>query len=276
MLIDGSHNVIVRNLFFRLPVRGPNCANPQTPTDTKGCGLPLYIRGGARDVWIDHNDFDRCGEKCITVWNGRDRDAAGRALAPDLITISDNRLTNSYFGIAIGSGALLAPNELPQRMRITIYGNVFSNIFRRTPRAAANSEVHEFNNLIRHWGRPGAACNGTGYGFGASASGGAQIFLENNVFEPWPGAQSCKLAGETDEYDPVEGYHRGTGEIRGSGNLLLSGAQIEQTQAQQVFNPADRGRPDTYYPYQLRPVAGLAEQLEREAGVEGYPRAPLD
>jgi pectate lyase len=269
--IADSSNIVVRNLFFRIDSSsaGPRCANPNTPTDTKRCGVPLNIKGSARKIWVDHNDFDRCGEKCISVWTETlSRDASGRAPAPDLLTISDNRFTNSYFGVAIGSSALLSERELPQNERVTMYGNVFANVFRRSPAHAASfSKVHAFNNLVVHWGRPNQPCRGTGWGFAASSVGEAQLLLENNVFVPWQGPERCKAAADADEYAPKEGHHRGMGYVRGSGNLLMYGAQVEQSAPERVFDPS--------YPYQLRAVAGLADQLTRTAGVQGYPRAPL-
>jgi pectate lyase len=264
MLIENSGNIVVRNLFFRIPNRGPGCANPQTPKDTIRCGIPLYLRGDVRNVWIDHNDFDRCGEKCITIWTGRALPGMGRAAAPDQVTISNNRFTNSYFGIQIGSAAGLSPEQLPGPERVTLYGNVFSNIFRRTPQAASYAQVHAFNNLIVHWGHPGRACQGTDYGFAASSLGGAQLLLENNVFEPWPGPVGCKVGGLTEQYSPLQGYQRGTGYLRGRGNL---GGEVKEVSPDRVFRPP--------YPYSLRPVAGLAGQLEREAGVEGFSRPSL-
>jgi pectate lyase len=264
VMIENSGNVIVRNLFFRVPNRGPSCSNPQTPKDTIHCGIPLYLRGATRNVWIDHNDFDRCGEKCITIWTGRMLPGMGRAEAPDLVTISNNRFTNSYFGIQIGSAAQLGPGQLPGAERVTLYGNVFSNVFRRTPQAASFAQVHAFNNLIVHWGHPGRACQGTDYGFAASSLGGAQLLLENNVFVPWSGPVGCKVAGLTEQYSPLQGYQRGSGYLRGRGN---TGGEVKEQSPAQVFRPP--------YPYTLRPVAGLAEQIRREAGVEGYPRPPL-
>ena len=98
LLIADRSNIVVRNLFFRIDSSsvGARCASPDTPTETKSCGVPLNIKGSARNIWVDHNDFDRCGEKCISVWTeSRSRDASGRSPAPDLLTISNNRFTNS-------------------------------------------------------------------------------------------------------------------------------------------------------------------------------------
>jgi pectate lyase len=271
LLIADRSNIVVRNLFFRIDSSsvGVRCAIPNTPTETKGCGVPLYVKGSARNIWVDHNDFDRCGEKCISVWTETlTRDASGRAPAPDLLTISNNRFTNSYFGVLVGSSELLAKSELPRSERVTMYGNVFANVFRRSPASAASfSKLHAFNNLVTHWGRRGQACRGTDRGFAASSVGEAELLLENNIFEPWPGAETCKLAADSAKFAPKRGYDRGLGRVRASGNLLMFGAQLEQSAPAQVFKPA--------YAYPLRPVAGLADTLTRTAGVEGYPHAAL-
>jgi pectate lyase len=249
-----------------------SCVNPDSPTDTIGCGVGVAIRGGARDIWIDHNDFDHCGAKCLDVWTVDNAGGRGRAEGGDLITISNNVFRNSYYAILTGAAANLTRERIPEEMRVTLYGNLFYNVFRRSPRAAVFSKVHMFNNVVKYWGRTGVACVGRESGFGASSMGEAQLLVENNVFIARPGTRECKTAIDISDQRPQGGVARGIGLVRARGNEARNGAMLSESQAGRVFDPRDQSHPAYYYPYTLRPTQGLVEAVEADAGVQGFPK----
>jgi pectate lyase len=236
--LGGARNVIIRNIRFRgsgadlFPIKHSNCAHPSRPTDVEGCGVSISMWGPTANVWIDHDTFEACGNKCIAGW-GRAQ-IAGPVAIPDLITISNSIFRDSYYAILFGVAAPVPVDQLPvQPGRVTLYGNLFERIMRRTPRAASGYRIHVFNNLIKDFGGRDS-CKAVGFGFGPSATAGGQILLENNVIEAWPDANACKQA---DNLVPAEGVEadRGAGQIRSIANLVRNGALAEG--ADRVFTP---------------------------------------
>lgn len=211
---------------------GPRCLRPVDPADTLHCGIPIVIKGTARNVWIDHDAFSRCGQECIAVGTESAHLPPGvQAPAGDLVTISNSRFEHAYYAVVINAQAGLADDQLPAHERVTLYGNVFNDIFRRSPRAASHALVHLFNNLIENWGNglPCAAAGGTGYGWGVSSIGEAELLVENNVFVARPQAEACKVVAQIGRYQPRIGYQRGIGKLRTSGNLLENGAVLTES-----------------------------------------------
>lgn len=278
-LIEDTRNIIVTDLYFRNDQMAagqsgalPRCMNQETPEETRRCGLPIQIRGAVKNVWINHSDFNHCGSKCIIVWTEplRGEVPDGRAAGADLVTISNNVFRNSFYAVLIGASAKLPENRLPEQTRVTLYGNVFFNVFRRSPRAASFTKVHAFNNVLKYWGTRGASCEGKYFSWGASSVGEAQLLLENNVMIARPEPDACKLGDQVGDKDPKEGFHRGTGKVRARGNLLENGATITENEPDEVFDPSDRSRGDLAYSYTLRSTAGLEQAVEQTAGVRGF------
>lgn len=259
--LDGSRNVIVRNVRFRgsganiFPEKHSNCAHPSRAQDVEGCGVSIRMAGATRDIWIDHDSFDACGNKCIDGW-GRVQ-PAGVVPAPDLITISNNIFRDSYFAILFGVASQVPADQTPARPgRVTVYGNLFERILRRTPRAASGYWIHVFNNVIKDFGGR-ASCRRTDFGFGPSAASGGQLLLQNNVVEAWPDANACKQA---DNIEPSgrSAADRGMGLIGSSGNLVRNGATAEGGDA--VFTPD--------YPVSLMPAGQVEAYVSANAGVQ--------
>ena len=242
-------NVILRDLTLSERLSGP-CANAASPTQVKGCGVPIFIQGSTKDVWIDHIDAGFCGEKCIEIWNlGMGNNNA----PPDSITISYVSIHDTYFGMAVGIDSQARGPLGPER--VTIYGSKFRNVFRRSIRAASYAWVHQFNNVIDGWGKTTSDCLGGNYAFGPSTTGQAQLLLENNVFIPTPGSP-CVQPVNVADYEPTIGFSRGIGYASATGNIspvpLLESAHLN------VFRAP--------YPYMLLPASSVAAMVAANAG----------
>ncbi|MEO8926010.1 MAG: hypothetical protein ABI306_02495 [Caulobacteraceae bacterium] len=258
--LQGSRNIIVRGVSFRgsgadiFPEKQSNCAHPSRPADVEGCGVSIAMTGAARDVWIDHNDFVACGNKCIDGW-GKVQ-AAGTVPAPDLITISNNVFRDSYYAILFGVAPQVPDDQMPtQPGRVTLYGNLFDDIMRRSPRAAAGYRLHVFNNVIRHFGGRGS-CHSIDFGFGPSTVSGGQILLQNNVIEAWPGGGGCKAADYVEPDVPAEAS-RGEGLIASMDNLTRNGAAASGRD--RVFRPG--------YNFSPLPASQVESAVNANAGV---------
>ena len=264
--IDGQSNIVIRDVSFRSDLSDhPSCRGIRIPRDASRCGIPINVIGASRKIWIDHDDFAECGEKCIEVWaEPNPGQGGGPVPSPDLVTISNSRFANSFFGIAIGVNARTAAADLPEHERVTLYGNLFDHVFRRTPRVASGAWAHVFNNVFRNWGGAGS-CVGATKGFGPSATGGGQLLLENNVFEAWSGGRSCKLATDISEYEPAAGESRGPGNVRSTGNLGVNGAEVDSNLGR-VFEAS------SLYSYTLLPPESVLSEVMANAGARGAAR----
>jgi hypothetical protein len=190
-----SGNNVIRGVTFvgpgptgtLWPQRYPeaNCTNPAKPEDLRGCAVPIHMME-ARQVVIEHNLFRICGEKCVAIDGG------------DAVTIRNNRFMNSYFGIL----ALGRPGG--STGHLTVAGNVFDTVFRRSARVSGAYVLHEYANVIK-----GACPDLLGGGFGPSATGEAQALVEYNVADPG----SCSTV-QTKDYD-----NRRTGVKLGTGRM---------------------------------------------------------
>jgi len=272
--IESQDNIIIRDVRYHSALSDhAECRDVTGPAQSVRCGEAINIVGDSKNIWIDHNDFSQCGEKCVEVWAtpGFGPSAAnGRLLGPDMITISNNIFRDSYFGVAIGVDAHTGPERLPEHERVTVYGNLFTGIFRRTPRGASGAWVHVFNNVIAHWGGQNS-CIRDGFGFGPSSIGSAQMLLENNVLIANVDPRACKVATEISDYDStsVGGSDRGLGLMRVAGNLTVNGTVLNQNNPGSVFDP------HAYYSYTLLPADRVFSSVRANAGVRtGPPRRP--
>jgi pectate lyase len=260
---------------------------------TTACTVPITIQGSknrkgrapeqvadSKNIWIDHNTFIRCGDKCITIKNGA-KAPSGRFAGADNITLSHNRFQQSFFGVLItvinsdegGARALVkrdtekcavvaASGVLPQT-RVTIHGNLFEDVRRRMVRVAyCNSYGHEFNNAILGFGMPmskypaGATCDRSAFGFGPSAHSGGRLLLENNYIAAHPNdPNGCKAAVDTGGKGEDEGF------VKDVGNLYANGATGGSNGAQHVAAPP--------YQYQMLPASQVLESVKRNAGARG-------
>jgi pectate lyase len=166
--LDKGNN-IVRNVRFMGP--GPtktlwpeakkfsdaNCTDPTLAQHVLGCAVPVYILE-AKKVLIEHNDFLKCGDKCIAIDGG------------DEITIRNNKFSNSFMGIL----ALGRDPDGSAYGRLTVAYNVFHSVFRRSARVSGAYAMHEFGNLFN------GPCLKLPGAFGPSSVGGAQALVEFN------------------------------------------------------------------------------------------------
>jgi pectate lyase len=161
----------------------------------------------------------------------------------------------------MGVDARIPPEQMPEHERATFYNNLFDHVVRRSPRAASGAWIHAFNNYVRDWSDRDS-CVGAGMGFGPSATGQAQLVLENNVLQAWDTPGSCKQAVDISDYVSQVGdrQDRGRGLVRASNNMALNGA-VANDNGGQVFNPRQ------YYSYTLLPPDQVAAIVEKTAGV---------
>lgn len=232
-----ASNIIIGDLKFTVQQdAGSICANPQTSRDTVGCGAGVNIRGDIKNVWVHHNIFSNCGEKCIV--SGYDING----FVPDQLSISHNTFHDSFFGILVEA---IPPSTKvnPIYSRVSIYNNHFRNIKRRSPRISGLVKGHVFNNYIQEWGKENVTACENGdpdFAFAASSVGEALLLLENNVFVPSLNS-ACNKATDIwpyDNRDPAANEHYGIGRVRASGNLLLRKATLAESLPTLVPNPA--------------------------------------
>lgn len=257
VLVDvRASNIIIGDLKFQVQQdAGSVCANPQTSRDTLGCGAGVSVRGDVKNIWIHHNIFSQCGEKCIV--SGYDYNG----FVPDQLSISHNTFHDSFFGILVEA---IPPSTKanPIHSRVSIYNNHFRNIKRRSPRIAGLVKGHVFNNYIQQWGKENVTSCENGdpdFAFAASSVGEALMLLENNVFVPSLNS-ACNKATDIwpfDNRDPAANEHYGVGRVRASGNLLLRNATLAESLPGLVPNPA--------YQYTLMSTAEVVLTVRQEA-----------
>jgi len=277
--VDDVSNVVIRNISFeRLPgalnTSGQLCpSNSQIPDVTAedyiGCPNPINIRthhSNLDRIWIDHNEFSKCGDKCITVWaNDRGTYFKGRLPAPDKITISNNVFKDSYYAVLVGVDGNSGLKHLPKpgSSRTTMYGNLFTNVYRRSPRAASGVWLHAFNNVVQYWDDK-TTCdpNGSIAGFGSSANGGAQLLLENNYYKASLNMpRVCRVAVSITS-KISGGDDLGLGFVREKGNAFHNQAISDSNQPRKVFDAEE------YYSYSLLSPSKSYNSVLSNAGVQ--------
>jgi pectate lyase len=264
-IVTGS-NIIIRNVTFHNTLSKPTCAHPNAEKDVTGCGVGISIRNSARNIWIDHDEFYDCGDKCITIWPflSDARNASGPAPAPDLITISNSIFRDSYYGILIGVDPHIPSTRMPEHERITLYGNLFQNVRRRSPQVQLGAWAHVFNNLITNWGGQNS-CTGNNFGFGAGSNGKAQLRLEKNVFVPKAAPGACPKAIEISDYRDAVAGERGLGFVANVDNEA-NGAELSENHPEQVFDPQQLQLPSGKYRYALLPTNRVRQYVLANAG----------
>jgi pectate lyase len=305
--IFGKHNVIVRDISFVSASSSHNnregaaCPEPTLPethggrSGTSGCPKTIIVGGAkqgdsdrkwSQNIWIDHNSFDHCGDKCIVLGTGAP-DKSGNFTGTDKVTISGNIFKNSYLATLFayrGSGlrqrvgsktsvcekTLDKTGSLLPRMRVTVVRNLFSNVRQRSVRASyCTVQVHEFNNVIENMGRDPSmvdaskGCSAKGLrGKGPESVHGAQILFENNYVSAW-NKGAPRLKGEVCTDDIVQTGQGNAakdkaGYIKLRGNLLTNGAIAHDNGPDKVFEPP--------YRYELLPASEVYKVVIREAG----------
>jgi len=212
------------------PDRFPDadCTNPQSPKNVSGCAVPIHMMN-ARQVLVEDSDFSKCGNKCIAIDS------------TDAVTIRRNRFADSYFGILAINHEVNGPP-----MGLTVSGNVFRSVFRRSARVTGPYLMHEFANVMT-----GRCPDLPGGGFGISAVGDAQVIAEGNVADPG----SCAALQMSDFDDPKGGKAEGKGRILSRRNAGIQ----DNADAVSATVP--------YAPPRLEANAALRDAITRTAGM---------
>ncbi len=295
---EGRHNVIIKNITFNGIPGAFNAAGLPCPVSfsvdsradgaagTTGCPVAIHIIGSQSGVnrdsmhfWIDHNTFNACGDKCVVMTNGRDRDAGGQWTGVTGVTISNNIFENSHYAVYasdIEDARVVSAHDTATCMSqialflpsyVSLYGNRFFNIKERQPRASyCNFYLHAFNNAVMSFGLPrtlftaGTPCDSAadGFGFGPSAIYGARIYLESNYISAFNNDPSgCKIA-----LDVIQHQVNGTGTpgtqgyFTDLGNVYVNGAT--GTGAKDVVKPS--------YGYKVLQPADVLSYVQAHAG----------
>lgn len=256
-LIDvRQSNIIINDLKFKI-LQDPNdvCANPEEATNILGCGVAVSIKGNVSKIWVHHNNFSECGEKCIV--SGYDK----KDQVPTNISISHNNFFDSHYAILVE--AVPTMDSGVKYSYVSIYNNHFKNVIRRSPRLSGYVIGHVFNNYIQNWGPEDLRnCNGTKFSefaFAASSVGEAQLYLERNVFSPSKNSD-CTAAVNIEDYVSPKTTPQalGDGYVFIKDNLLLKKASIKDSNPSKVTAPS--------YDYRLLTTDDVVAKVRSEAG----------
>jgi pectate lyase len=191
IVVDGSDNVIIRNIEFSDTY---DCFPQWDPTDgSEGNWNSAYDNLWVRNsthVWVDHNTFND-GEhpgSSLPSYFGRKFEVHDGLLditnGADLVTVSYNVFENHDKTMLIGSTN--NPNRGDRgKLRVTIHHNLFDNILQRAPRVRFG-QVHVYNNCYL---QPSA--EGYSYSWGVGVE--SQIYAENNYFELGEGVEAADV-----------------------------------------------------------------------------------
>ena len=166
----------------------------------------------AEKFWLFHVSFNNSADELV-----------GISRSPGNFTVQNcyfNQPTGTGFGVLLyNTDGLGQWDQITQKSTWT--RNYWNSIDERAPRIGVPSNVHLFNNYWDDW---------THEGIIVVSYGGliAQALLENNVADAT--GQGTRLTW------PFESGLQ-SGEIKGNGNMLLSGAFIEERNSENVFTP---------------------------------------
>lgn len=226
LLIQGVRNVIVESLTFR--DFGDTLLTAQNDPDDAIAVMQ------STDVWIDHNDLSMAGDKLIAV-----------GLGSSGVTISWNHFHNQQQTVQIGAQANAAVDV---NITVTIHHNFFDRSGYRNP-VASYGRVHVYDNYLLGW---------TNYG--VRSERGAQVYVENNVFQPETSLYGTRITPSGDgcndaktRCDDRPGY------LLAVGNYEVSRTKLLTNSPELVFQPA------VAYKYQ----ADVAGETLRKAVMTG-------
>lgn len=131
-------------------------------------------------------------------------------------------------------------------MTVTLHHNWYDNTFKLNPLVLFAS-VHMYNNVLSDWGE------GEGGGSGVRAVYGAQMLLENNVFQAGTNKEAV--------LNIVPGWLDVPGYIKARGNSPLNGARVFSAEPDKVFEARD------FYDYRLdTPTDAFMNTVKTYAG----------
>lgn len=145
--LNGTHNIIIRNLTFRDSYVPGDWNGKENDND----GIRM---DGAHHVWIDHNRFERLGDGMID--SRKDT---------SYVTISWNVFADHTKVMGIGWTDNVTA-------KLTLHHNWFRNTHERNPSADNLSHAHFYNNYMQNIS-----------GYGTWARGKTKMVLENSYFD---------------------------------------------------------------------------------------------
>jgi pectate lyase len=229
LVLSGSSNVILENLTLH-DFGDTSKTKANNPFDA------IRLEKGASNVWIDHLDLSRAGDKLIAVDGGSTN-----------VTVSWNHFHDQAQVFQIGNQT----NQVPDaNQTLTIHHNFFDHTGYRNP-VISYGKAHVYNNYLAGWQT-----------FGMRSERKAQLYSEANIFEAGgnpratlvkPGGDGCNDNGKHCDNSP--------GSLKSVGDLALNGAKILTSQPDQVFNPGQ------LYPYRAEKADdALKQEITSQAG----------
>jgi pectate lyase len=186
----------------------------------------ISVLAGSHDIWIDHCGFSTYPDGQVDITQ-----------ASTDVTVSWSTFQNQSKVMLISSNAEATGDTV---IRVTVHHNWFDQTDYYHPRLRFG-KVHTFNNFYDRWGNAGIA-----------VAMGGQIASEDNIFAAASNTDALLTTAGT---DPLPGLARSTGD------WLLGGAVVAQSQPDVVFTPA------TYYAFQAAPADdALRSSITASAG----------
>jgi len=148
LFLNGTHNVIVRNLRIRDSYIPGDWDGKSAENDNDGIRLDT-----AHHVWIDHVTFERLGDGLVDVRKDS-----------DYVTLSWNVFSAHNKTVGVG----WTTNVLT---KITMHHNWFSNTYQRNASIDNTEAAHVYNNWFRGFGQ-----------YGTMSRGAAKVVAESNYY----------------------------------------------------------------------------------------------
>jgi len=220
--LTGSHNVIVENLVL-------HDFGDVTKTDQNDPFSAIRINSGATDVWIDHCDLSKAGDKLIAIDGGSHN-----------VTVSWNHFHDQEQVFQIGNQT----NKVPDAAQtVTIHHNFFDHTGLRNP-VVSYGKAHVFDNYLLGW-----------HTYGMRSERNAQLYSEANIFEAGDNRKASVVtpAGNGCN-DKKTRCDDSPGSLKSVGDLALNNAVILTSQPEKVFDPHQA------YPYRAAPADDSLKQ----------------
>ncbi|MEO1398964.1 MAG: polysaccharide lyase family 1 protein, partial [Pseudomonadota bacterium] len=213
-----------------------------TTIDGRGADITITNHGlsaARRENIIIHNlKIERINGDGVTVFEAKNIWINHVTVGPTTdgtidITDQSQNVTVSWSHIKEQDKTMLIGNRNDKvedaAMTVTLHHNWYDNTFERNPLVRFAS-VHMYNNVLSDWGE------GEGGG-GVKAVYGAQMLLENNVFQAGTNTEAV--------LNVVPGWLDVPGYINARGNSPLNGARVFSAEPDRVFEARD------FYDYRL-------------------------
>lgn len=197
---SGVENVLIYGVEFQgTETLGGAHSETGDPSDDA-----VLVEAGARDVWLDHNNFSGYADGLIDVIGG----------ATD-ITVSFNHFRNHRRVMLIGNENGGAEDA---NIRVTLHHNWFEMTESYHPRLR-RGWVHSYNNHFQAW-----------ESFGSGSSEAGQLLSENNVYEAGPdlAATLTEFSGDSEP-----------GLLRSVDDVAINGGVLVERLPEMVFNASD-------------------------------------